>query len=398
MPKDSPQPRSTRPKRACTAVSKVVSESSSSDASTFDPLGSQPNSRKASSATTPKRRKSTRGSAGLTGLAQLLVDGKQVLFVTGAGLSVASGVRPFRSTTAGSSKITVPSKRGVQPTAGLWNSVIWTTATREAFLKDPVAWYNDFWRPYFADGKTYHPNAAHLALQALHEKYDVRQVTQNIDGLQQPSHDLIEAHGRVGLYKCIGSLEDNQGEDEDEDDEESSEENEDRPVHLGHRTISSELRKKAEDPETCPYQYLISVPPDQLEPEIRDILAFNPPKKKLKTAPRCPCCEGLLLPQALLFDEGYHDHNFYDFERIEAWLESSDALVFVGTSFAAVRLTTICLQFARETRLPVYNFNLHDTLQSTTYLNVTNIVGPCDETLPSLVAACDDLQPSEEID
>ena len=68
-----------------------------------------------------------------------------------------------------------------------------------------------------------------LALQALHEKCDVRQVTQNIDGLQPPSHDLIEAHGRVGLYKCIGSLKENQSSSETEDgegDEDTTDEDE----------------------------------------------------------------------------------------------------------------------------------------------------------------------------
>lgn len=374
-----------RPKRSCTNNKGVVSESSSSDTSTTAGRDRQ----------AFKRRKSTRGScAGLTGLAQLLVDGKQVLFITGAGLSVASGVRPFRSTPKRSA---VPSSHGMQPATGVWNSVIWTTATREAFLKDPVVWYNDFWRPYFADGKKYYPNAAHLALKALHEKFDVRQVTQNIDGLQPPSHDLIEAHGRIGLYKCVGNPDDEEEEEEEESQGDLSADDPSRAVHLGHRSIARDLRKSAKDPEVCPYQFLQSLDSDQLDPENRSILAKNP-KKKMKQAPRCPVCEGLLQPQALLFDEGYHDHGFYDFERIEAWLESSDALVFVGTSFAAVRLTTICLQHARKTGLPVFNFNVHDTLQSSTYLNATNILGPCDETLPSLIATCDSLEPSPEAD
>lgn len=35
---------------------------------------------------------------GLDSLAQNLIDGKRALFITGAGLSVASGISPYRAT------------------------------------------------------------------------------------------------------------------------------------------------------------------------------------------------------------------------------------------------------------------------------------------------------------
>ena len=49
---------------------------------------------------------------------------------------------------------------------------------------------------------------------------------------------------------------------------------------------------------------------------------------------RCPYCGGPSPPIALLFDEDYDSHSFYDFERIEEWFAEADAVVFVGTSFA----------------------------------------------------------------
>jgi NAD-dependent deacetylase len=343
-------------------------------------------SRSAGKTSASKRRRCARGAGALLELAERLVEGQEVVIITGAGLSVASGIRPFRSTN-GSSATSVPTKRGVVPTAGLWNDVIWTTATREAFRKDPKRWYNDFWLPHFQDGTTYYPNAGHLALQALHDRYEnLRQITQNIDGLQEPNNHLIEAHGRVGLYKCIPH------EDEESDAMEGdSDDDEDRAVQLGHRRQGRKVREASTNPEICPYQYLQSLSPCQLEPaNVRNALCESK-GQNLPEAPACPACGGDVLPQALLFDEGYHAHDFYDFERAEAWLESAEAIVFCGTSFA-VRITHVALEHARVHKVPVYNFNLHDVLESTARLNVTNIIGPSDETLPKLVEACDEAE------
>lgn len=60
-------------------------------------------------------------------LAHHIVSSQPVLFITGAGLSVASGIRTFRGPD------------------GLWSHVIWQKATREEFRKDPLLWENDFW-------------------------------------------------------------------------------------------------------------------------------------------------------------------------------------------------------------------------------------------------------------
>ena len=75
----------------------------------------------------PRRRRSSRGNSSLSELAkEICLYRKKVLFITGAGISVASGVRPFRGS------------------SGVWTQHIWSTATREAFRKDPLEWYNEF--------------------------------------------------------------------------------------------------------------------------------------------------------------------------------------------------------------------------------------------------------------
>ena len=260
------------------------------------------------------------------------------------------------------------------------------TATRKAFRKDASRWYNEFWLPHFGGGQTYHPNPGHTALQELQGRYsNIYQITQNIDGLQQPSDRLIEAHGRLGLYKCLP--------DADSDTDSESDDDDDRQVSLGHRRKSRVVRKKLEAPTACPYQYLQSLTPCQLEPDDARMVLEDRINacKSLPMAPNCPVCGSLVMPQALLFDEGYHSHAFYNFERAEDWLSECQAIVFVGTSFA-VRLTDVVLEHARNHSIPVYNFNLHDLLASTARLNASNIVGPAVETLPKLVEACRELE------
>lgn len=396
-----------------------------------------------------KRRVRSRGSeAALQTLAGLIVENKNVVFITGAGLSVASGIRPFRSNPLQadgepSSPAQYDSHKRPKHVlqAGLWNDVIWSTATRESFRKDPAKWYTEFWIPHFCGqgkaGLLYRPNRGHHALQSLLKGYsNVKQITQNIDGLQNDEttrQQLVEVHGRANLFKCCPDS-DSENDDDSEDGDSDSDDDGERTVHLGHRRKSRWMRQRYSNEYDdgryyCPYQYLESLTADQLKPfggfgdtpssapaaatasdcsssgsatsMPRSGLALcngqrsnmqEPVSSFKDTVPSCPACGNNVMPQALLFDEGYHSHSFYQFETVEDWLHAADVIVFVGTSFA-VRLTQVALQQARDNELPVYNFNLqHDRLKSTARLNVSNIVGPATETLPKLVDACCQLQ------
>ena len=326
-----------------------------------------------------KRRRSQRGLSSKR-LAEHLVRGDSVVIITGAGLSVSSGVRPFRGS------------------SGLWQEVIWKTATRASFRKDPLEWYNGFWLPHFGSGttgggggatnKTYEPNSGHAALQNLVDMFPdtCHIITQNVDGLQKGV--VVEAHGRVGLYKCIP--------DDDSDTDSDSDEDDHRLVHLGHRRKSRALRKAIQNLEItnensvdnvskymCRYQLMDSIPLDAIEPpSVREALANG--ATTLDSPPLCPSCRSPVPPQALLFDEGYHSHDFYRFEEMETLLSNAAVLVFVGTSFN-VTITGVALDHAREHGIPVFNFNTVDVLEPSVRLNVENIVGKSDETLPRLV-------------
>ena len=308
----------------------------------------------------PPRKRRSRRLKGTQVLAECIIEGKQILFITGAGLSVASGVRPFRGS------------------SGLWANVIWKTATRQAFRKDPLKWYNEFWLPHFgSDFGAHAPNAGHDAIAALQDLFpsNVSLITQNVDGLHRGP--VVECHGRVGLYKCIPAVDSDTDSDNDEDD--------DRPVHLGHRRKTRLMQEamKQSDSTICPYQHVASLTVHQLEPpDVRDALKSG--ATTLPSPPTCPHCHTPCPPQALLFDEGYHSHLFYKYEDMEDMLARADVVVFVGTSFA-VNITDVALTHAKTHGLLVFNFNTTDTLVPSEKLNVENIVGKSDETLVRLL-------------
>ena len=99
-----------------------------------------------------KRRRSVRGTNSLPTLASILADAsKKTVFITGAGLSAASGILTFRHS----------------PDA-VWKGDVWTSATRGAWRKDAetsyggVRWWNDFWLSSFPLTFTgYLPNPGH---------------------------------------------------------------------------------------------------------------------------------------------------------------------------------------------------------------------------------------------
>lgn len=122
-------------------------------------------------------------------LAALLRDARSVVALTGAGISVPSGIPDFRS-----------------PGTGLWANVDpMEVAHIDAWRRDPER----FWRFYghrfhVLDGKE--PNGAHRALAELEARGVLDAVvTQNIDGLHRKAgtRRLIEVHGTIDWSVCL---------------------------------------------------------------------------------------------------------------------------------------------------------------------------------------------------
>jgi NAD-dependent protein deacetylase/lipoamidase len=123
-------------------------------------------------------------------LAELVGGARSVVALTGAGISVPSGIPDFRS-----------------PGTGLWEKVDpMTVAHIDAFRSDPAA----FWRFYaerFATLGGKHPNGAHHALVAMERSGTLDAViTQNIDMLHRKAgtRELVEVHGSIARCSCPG--------------------------------------------------------------------------------------------------------------------------------------------------------------------------------------------------
>jgi NAD-dependent deacetylase len=110
--------------------------------------------------------------------------------LTGAGISVPSGIPDFRT-----------------PGEGIWAEVDpFEVASIDAFNRDPKRFW-DFYRPRFSMLGDKLPNPAHEALAALEGRGLLDAViTQNIDRLHRAAgtRDLIEVHGSIETSSCTG--------------------------------------------------------------------------------------------------------------------------------------------------------------------------------------------------
>lgn len=121
-------------------------------------------------------------------LAELIRESRCTVALTGAGISVPSGIPDFRS-----------------PGTGIWENVDpMEVAHIDAFRRDPERFWT-FYRPRFEALDDKQPNDAHRALAQLEaEGLLDAVVTQNIDRLHRKagSERLIEVHGSIDTSSC----------------------------------------------------------------------------------------------------------------------------------------------------------------------------------------------------
>lgn len=106
---------------------------------------------------------------------------QHIVILTGAGISAESGLKTFRDSD------------------GLWMGYnIEDVATPRAFARNPQL-VLDFYNMRRKDVAEAQPNAAHLGLAKLEEKYTVTIITQNIDDLHERggSTNIIHLHGEI---------------------------------------------------------------------------------------------------------------------------------------------------------------------------------------------------------
>jgi NAD-dependent deacetylase len=121
-------------------------------------------------------------------LVELAVGAGSIVALTGAGISVPSGIPDFRS-----------------PGTGLWEKVDpMEVAHIDAFRSDPGRFWG-FYGERFATLGEKLPNGAHEALVALERAGRLDGViTQNVDMLHRKagSRELIEVHGSIATCSC----------------------------------------------------------------------------------------------------------------------------------------------------------------------------------------------------
>lgn len=226
--------------------------------------------------------------------------GGPIAVVTGAGVSLASGIPTFRGSDPGA----------------IWSRDVTALGTHRYFREDPAGswgWYLD--RFDGLTGKV--PNAAHRGLAALEQWHTDRGgaftlVTQNVDLLH-------ERAGARTLYKVHGS--------------------------------SDRVRCSTE--RGCEH----GAPRGSLPIEAADFTRFraDPVASNL---PVCPACGAPLRPHILWFDEFYTDHADYQFGRALWSLKHASVVLFAGTSFS-VAVTDLALQQARDAGVEVFAIDPH---------------------------------------
>jgi NAD-dependent deacetylase len=122
-------------------------------------------------------------------LAELIRAAGSVVALTGAGISVPSGIPDFRS-----------------PGTGLWTNVDpMEVAHIDVFRRDPARFWH-FYGDRFQALEDKQPNEAHVALARLEQAGLLDAViTQNIDRLHSKAgtRELIEVHGTIEHSSCL---------------------------------------------------------------------------------------------------------------------------------------------------------------------------------------------------
>ena len=246
-----------------------------------------------------------------------------VTILTGAGVSVASGIAPFR-----------------RSNDSLWERHVTEIATKQFFLEEPVkSW--DWYLKRFEGILDKLPNPAHEALAHLEYWYQTRHreftlVTQNIDTLHRKAgnHSLIEIHGRADMCRCI----------------------------------NPRCEKSA---------------PSGLIPSHEIDFETFMRMPSVETLPKCPLCSHLVRPHILWFDECYDEHVNYQYERALSTFQEADVLLFIGTSFS-VGITETALYLAESGGADMW---MIDPAPLCVSANMNTLTGKSEELLPQIIKA-----------
>ena len=260
------------------------------------------------------------------------VAGHERLFVlTGAGVSVASGIPGYRDLNGDWMR--------AQPIQ--WQAFRDSEqARRRYWARSMVGW------PMLAQAR---PNAAHLALAQLGQAGRIaRLVTQNVDGLHQRagSEGVVELHGSIGDVLCLacGCL---------------------------HSRAAIQTQLLRDNPALAEVNAAASADGDaHVEWGALDVFRV----------PTCPHCGGMLKPDVVFFGENVPR------DRVAAAseaLEAADAMLVVGSSLMVFSGYRFCL-WAHQAGMPIAAINIGVTRADALFS--LKVQAPCGEALSALTA------------
>lgn len=256
-------------------------------------------------------------------LAAAIRDASSLLVVTGAGVSLASGIATFR---------------GSDPDA-VWANDIMEKGTLRCFRRHPGASWQWYSRRFGSiTGKQ--PNPAHTAIVALEQRQHTlgrgfTLVTQNVDGLHRAagSKTLIEIHGSASRVRCAR--------------------------------------------DGCEH----GAPRGSLPADRFDFTAVAQTGAS-EDVPTCPSCGASLRPHVLWFDEYYTGHRDYRYDDALTASKRADVVVFVGTSFA-VGITASIVETALQRGRAIFSI---DPVSPPPHPRIDWLQQPAEVLLPEIVA------------
>ena len=215
----------------------------------------------------------------LRSLAQVFAQCSDVLVISGAGISTASGISDYRDQ------------------AGLWKRP--RPVQHQAFVEH-LHWRQRYWArsqlgyPEFAQAQ---PNDAHRALVTLEQRGQILGViTQNVDRLHQRAgqQHVLDLHGRLDRVRCLECR------------------------RQFDRNVVQDLLQR-QNPWLSAARF---TPAPDGDADIE--LDFSRVK-----IPHCPDCDGVLKPDVVFFGDTVPK---VDVEQGYRWVEQAQALLVLGTS------------------------------------------------------------------
>jgi len=270
-------------------------------------------------------------AAAFDALSRFIERHERLFVLTGAGVSVASGIPGYRDL------------------KGEWiraQPIQWQAfrdsehARRRYWARSMVGW------PMLARA---HPNAAHRALAQLGAAGRIaRLVTQNVDGLHQRagSTDVVELHGSIDEVRCL-----------------------DCGGRHGRAAIQTLLLR--DNPTLADASAAVSADGDaHLEWGALDDFRV----------PACPHCGGLLKPDVVFFGENVPRDRV---SLAAQALEAADAMLVVGSSLMVFSGYRFCL-WAASAGTPIAAVNIGQTRADSLFS--LKVEAPCGDALATVAA------------